>query len=491
MTLLLKKIFRLLAVAYVFIFAYLWAQPPHEELVRPERSFVVSDDRVHFLADETFVDATGLRVTKQEIWDTIFRTITHAEHFVFLDMFLFNDFQGTGTASSTRALSGELTETLLAKRASDPHVPIALVTDPINTVYGGAVAPHLEQLHKAGVVVIMTDLTVLRDSNLLWSALWRPAFAMWGNTADGGKFPHPFQYDGAGVPLRSWFSLLNFKANHRKLIVAAVPVDEKQPEKGAQVLTIVSSSNPHDGSSAHSNVALQVDAEVWKDTLDNETVIANLSNAGLPLFGNDLDSTEATGTLKVSLVRDAAIRKKALSFITGTKKGDTIDLEMFYLSERSIVRALADASSRGVQIRVILDPNKDAFGHKKNGIPNRPVAKELTSRSDGEISIRWCDTHGEQCHAKLLMGKTASSTFLLVGSANFTRRNIGGYNLEADLAVESPSAFTAWTDAQAHFNRLWKNEGGSYTTDYEVYRDETLWKAPLYRLMESSGLSSF
>ncbi len=59
---------------------------------------------------------------------------------------------------------------------------------------------------------------------------------------------------------------------------------------------------------------------------------------------------------------------------------------MFYLSERQIIKALIAAQQRGVQVRVLLDPNKDAFGREKNGIPNRQVAAELTCcRGEGTL----------------------------------------------------------------------------------------------------------
>ena len=61
---------------------------------------------------------------------------------------------------------------------------------------------------------------------------------------------------------------------------------------------------------------------------------------------------------------------------------------MFYLSNRDIVKSLLDASQRGVDVKLILDPNKDAFGMEKDGVPNRPVAHELVKKSKGKIQIR-------------------------------------------------------------------------------------------------------
>src|SRR5690606_40232553 len=115
-------------------------------------------------------------------------------------------------------------------------------------------------------------------------------------------------------------------------------------------------------------------------------------------------------------------------------------MAMFYIAEREIVEALIDASRRGVTVRLILDPNKDAFGREKTGIPNRPVASELVSSSDGAIRVRWYRTHGEQFHAKMLMIYDAQRLWMTLGSANFTRRNLGDFNLEANLALETARA---------------------------------------------------
>ena len=51
------------------------------------------------------------------------------------------------------------------------------------------------------------------------------------------------------MSLRSYLEMLNFKANHRKVFVA---------DSADGPVTIVSSANPHDASSAHSNVALLI-----------------------------------------------------------------------------------------------------------------------------------------------------------------------------------------------------------------------------------------
>lgn len=56
----------------------------------------------------------------------------------------------------------------LVKR-QNRQIQIVLITDPINSVYGGLSPEHYRQLRQAGVDVIETNLAPLRASNPLWS----------------------------------------------------------------------------------------------------------------------------------------------------------------------------------------------------------------------------------------------------------------------------------------------------------------------------------
>ena len=53
---------------------------------------------------------------------------------------------------------------LVAAHRRSPEMPIVLVTDPINDIYGGDPSPQFETLRKAGVQVVVTDLTRLRPT---------------------------------------------------------------------------------------------------------------------------------------------------------------------------------------------------------------------------------------------------------------------------------------------------------------------------------------
>jgi phosphatidylserine/phosphatidylglycerophosphate/cardiolipin synthase-like enzyme len=175
---------------------------------------------------------------------------------------------------------------------------------------------------------------------------------------------------------------------------------------------------------------------------------------------------------------------------TTAQKGDQVDLMMFYLSDRDVIEALQTAHEAGATVRVMLDPNKDAFGREKNGVPNRPVARELHLAG---IPVRWCDTHGEQCHAKMLLRRRADSTAtLLSGSANFTRRNLEDLNLETDIRIEGSATLPVVADAQRYFDDTWGNRNGRIASaDYEAYGDVSLWQRMRSRMMEFTGFSTF
>jgi phosphatidylserine/phosphatidylglycerophosphate/cardiolipin synthase-like enzyme len=154
-------------------------------------------------------------------------------------------------------------------------------------------------------------------------------------------------------------------------------------------------------------------------------------------------------------------------------------------------RAMMGTPDGGVIVRLILDPNKDAFGKQKNGIPNREIADTLVTSGGGSISVRWCSTHGEQCHAKMLIVKTVNNHSLILGSANFTRRNIGGYNLESDVAIHSAGTYPVWQQASRYFEDLWSNTRGTFSADYAAYQDTSTWKKVVAWIMENTGLGTF
>lgn len=467
----------LLATGLLWLASALWqAWKPLPDGVGVAGPWRAAED-VSFLSDLTWVDDAGVRHSQQSIFDTALAMIAQAQTLVVLDMFLFNAFGADGSAP-LRPLSAELTNALLDRKARVPALHVVVVTDPVNTVYGGQRAPHLEQLKQAGAEVIITDLRPLRASNPVWSGAWALCCAWLGNNAEGGWLPNPLGAEP--LTLRSWLALPNFRANHRKTLV----VDSAD---GWQAL--VTSANPHDGSSAHGNVALRFAGAAALDVVASEAAVATLS--GAPLSGLPAPSSgeSATRDARLRVLGEGAIEDALLDTLAAASAGERVDIAVFYLADREVIAAMKSAHRRGVALRVLLDPNEDAFGRKKNGVPNRQVARELVNAG---VSVRWCHTHGEQCHAKLLMHHGRSTSTLILGSANFTRRNLDNLYLETSVQLVAPAAFPAMADATRWFDSQWTNPPGQhFSIDYARYADDALLRRLWYRVGESLGLSTW
>jgi phosphatidylserine/phosphatidylglycerophosphate/cardiolipin synthase-like enzyme len=427
---------------------------------------------VELLIDETWVDAAGQRQVNQEIFDSVFQIIDDAEEFVLMDFFLINDFlyqPGPGL----RPLSKELTDRLAAKRMNDPDVRVVFVTDPINTVYGSVESSLFKTLEEAGVEVVWTDLDRLRDSNPLYSKPWRLLVKPWG-TGPGNALENPLG-DGQ-ISMRSLLKLLNFKANHRKLVASDKSL-------------LVTSGNPHSASSAHWNVALRIDGAGMDLACAAESAIMRLSGAAEFRPQTD-EPASAPPCYELALLTEGKIKERVLELVGGAGQDARIDLSMFYFSDRDVIKALIKARKRGCSVRVILDPNKDAFGRIKNGIPNRQTAAKLVKAG---IPVRWADTHGEQFHVKMMAVEHPDGTAsLILGSCNYTRRNMDNFNAECNLMAAASKDEAAMVRARDTFDRWWTNpEGRSYTTDYAAYEDRSVRRKIRAWLMEATGLSSF
>ncbi len=147
----------------------------------------------------------------------------------------------------------------------------------------------------------------------------------------------------------------------------------------------------------------------------------------------------APGAGEIRVVAEPAIEGAMLQGLHAAGPGDRSRLAMFYMADRDVIAALIDAQARGAMLQVLLDPNRDAFGREKNGVPARPVAAELV---EAGIEVRWCDTHGEQCHFKALLSQRAAERRFtaVLGSANFTWRDLDNFNLETDGVISTPQS---------------------------------------------------
>ena len=500
--------FLLLALSPLILPFVIIEQPELPDGAHCESEWVsVMDSDVELLIDSTAWDsARKQRVIKQEIFDELLDMIARADQFIVLDFFLWNHFQGS-IVEDHRKLSTELASALIKKKRALPNLPILLLTDPINRIYGDMAPAFFKEMEDVGVKVVFTHLWDLPDSNWIYgtNARFYSRFTPNPNRetslANKPWVTNPLIVDGPKISLKQLGNLLFFKANHRKVAITASQKD------GVDLL--VSSLNPADGSSAHSNIGIRLRGSLGLEALDSELKLITWSHeAAFPetllpeeidhikVLANELPGSVSGGAVRVKWITEGAIRDSLIELLNGASIGDEVMITLFYLSDRKVIAAIKQAAKNGAKVRMVLDANRDAFGREKNGIPNRIVAGEFRElAADHNISIVWADTHGEQFHNKALaiFNPRTGKNQICLGSANWTRRNIGDLNLEANVWVEGSQI--SMVRFSTYFETLWKNTPNlSYTLDFAAW-EEIGWKAKfkglLYRVQEWTGLCTF
>ncbi|RXK17945.1 phospholipase D family protein [Macrococcus sp. DPC7161] len=430
------------------------------------------------LLDNTY-ESNGQMHYNHHIFQEILNTIRDADDFIILDMFLFNDtYDGK---ENYPKLTTQLTDALVQKKKENPNIRIYMLTDPINSFYGSYTPKHYQKLRNNGILLYETNLNKLRDSNPIYSALWRPTLQVFGNGGNG-MIKNIFSKNAPNVTVRGMAKLLNMKANHRKTIVT-------------EDATIISSSNPHDPSGHHQNVGLKMSGQIQEDVIKSEIAAINMSGGKLEFNDFKINNRKFNNRMDydTTLVTEGKIRDALIDEIERRDDNDTIKMGMFYLSDRKVIKSLLHAADRGVKVQIILDVNKEAFGKEKPGIPNKSVAHELVSKSNDKIQIKWAVSHGEQYHTKftLLEDKDKKESHLMLGSANLTRRNIQDYNMETDVLITGKSNLPVFKTLNQDFDAKWNNTYAHVTDNYNVKKDPSFMKTLIYRIQEFSGLSSF
>jgi phosphatidylserine/phosphatidylglycerophosphate/cardiolipin synthase-like enzyme len=459
----------LIAIAAVWAATAFWQamkpMPPGTRIATAW--YPVPAAQVGFIADITAADAYGRPVVSQAIFDQVLAIVHAAREFIVLDYFLFNGEppSAADAPAPIRALSKELRDALLERRRAEPRLKILFVTDPINTADRGVPSNDSAMLRAAGVDIVVTDRRRLRDSSFLCANLWRLTIGRWRGH---GRLE---------------------SVNHRRTIIA--------DDGHGGLVGIVGSADPRDASSAYSNVAAKVSGPVLAPLLASELAIARFSGwrgalgpaQSLPPKRSAILDGHA---VKISIATESAIDVSLLAHINAAVDGDAIDIAMFHIADRGVIEALLAANARGVHVRLILDPSKNALG--ESSIPNGPVASELVTASDGAIHVRWYRTHGEEFHTKLVLIYGAARLWATLGSADLTRRNLADYDLNANVAIETARGTPLALQMNDYFERLWSNRaalGVEYSADFGVYADSSQSRYWLYRLMDWTGLASF
>lgn len=469
-----KFLLLLLPFYIVFMIYGIYKPFPDESLSYDSGWHDVSSAQL--LLDETFTD-NGATVHDHVIFEKVEEMINEAESFILVDMFLFNDEYPADLDFPT--LSNWLSAQLALKKQENPDMTIVVTTDRINSFYDSREPAHIEFMRSVGIHIVWTDMSKAPDSNPIYSGAWR-AFMQWFGTPAGGYLPSPFSSEAEPVTLRGYLDLLNSKANHRKVVLTE--------QSG-----LVTSANAHDASAYHSNVAFYVEGELVHHLLETEKAVARFSGAEDVLETLEANPTNqgADENIQGKVVTEYAIKAEILRTLQESGEGSEVWLGLFYLSDRDVINELKDVAERGAIVRLILDGNSEAFGHEKNGVPNRPVADEL-ERAHSNIQVRWYNTDGEQYHTKMMYITNGNQAVVTGGSANFTRRNLDDYNLETNVMFAGSTDHEMMQQLDKYFVRLWNNEEDQqYTLPYAHYGEQSQWKYWLYRVQESTGLSAF
>lgn len=432
-------------------------------------------EQVEMIYDLSFAqDQKGTNLKHElRIFDEIYGMIDEAEEFIVIDLFLFDNY--TDEKVDFPAVAETLTEHLLAKKAEDPDFPIYFITDPLNFGYGSYESQLLGTLKDEGVEVIVTDLDKLRDSTPLYSGLYRVIF-QWFDAGGRGWVPNAMASDAPDLSVSAYLKMMNIKANHRKAVIT---------EKEA----IISSANPHNASGLHGNMAFKVSGPVINDILTSEEAVSQFSG------GPDLpriDAEEQQGEYQVQYVTEKKVLDSILADIGKTVEGDSINLAMFYIAESEVVNALTEAANRGVEVKMVLDPNENAFGSEKTGLPNRPVVNEMLENSDNKVEVRWYNAVVGQFHTKSILITTADESYISGGSTNYTERAFMNYNVESNIRIIAPNDSELVGDMETYFDRLWNNEDALYTLDVDAYQDTfTFWQRGIYGFQKIFKLTTY
>ncbi len=429
-----------------------------------------------FIYDLSY-EKDGETVRELNILDENIRVINEAEEYIIADLFLFNDEYNRENGVYPKSVE-KVCNALIEKKKANPEMPVVFITDPINNFYGAYEQKYITMLKDGGVEVYITDLNKLKDSNPLISGYYR-CYTNWFGTKGLNWLPNFFEKGAHKVNLRSVIKLANFKANHRKIMIT---------DKEA----IVSSANPHDPSGYHSNIAVKLKGDVINDLIATEKTVIELSGGVAPdvEFINEYEN--GGDSAKIRIITENEIKKALIENIEKAKAGDEIRMAIFYISDFDVLKALGNAADRGVDVKIVADPNKDAFGMEKNGSPNRSALSEL-SKEHENVTVRWYATKGEQYHGKTTFFnyKEAGETVVILGSANYTRRNIGGYNLETDAEIIMNADDERAIELNDYFEKIWNNRGGEYTLPIEAYHEDGFFMGIIWKIQEATGLCSW
>jgi hypothetical protein len=431
-----KMIFLLLLLAWLALVFWNSAKPlpPGTHVV--SLTSRLSESQVEFLYGSA---------QRQDILARQMSTIDRAEQLIVLDR---------------SPVAGELARRLLARQRARPNLKIVLVTDPGNEAFGGTPFQYLTALEQAGIIVARVRLDRLRDSNPLYSALWRLLFGWWSD---------PFDEASGRVTLPAWVGMQNSKADQRQLLIA----DDGSGGWTALVAPAgARASLTLRGSLARAMIASELQIAAWSTDDDRLPSAPPMEARGV-------------GSIDARFLTEGAIESALLDAIAAAGRDDEICIAVEILSDRRLIAAALRAAARGAHLQVLL---------ARSQMPNQAVAGELLrdggarsgARSAGNIEVRWYSGDAAASSPNLLMVRHRTDVWVNLVSGNFTRRSLGDLNLESSVELRMPARAAPARAVDDYFAELWS--GAAADTHTEDESAAAYWR---YRFAEATGLSSF
>ena len=355
-------------------------------------------------------------------------------------------------------LARELADALLLRKRQRPNLKVMVVTDPRNEVYGGTPARTLNALERAGIVVVRTRLERLRDSNPLYSSLWRLCVGWWSD---------PFDEMPGEASLRSSLRRLNLKADRRQLLVA---------DDGAGGWTSVVMSAASAGRAGGGGVGLEIRGHLAAAIVASELQIAAWSTDDDRLPGAPPMESRGVGAIDARFLTEGAIQAALRDAIAIAGSGDSIKIAVQAFGDRQMVDAVLRAAARGARVQLLLDP----------GSPEtQAAAAELLHEEPGMIEVRW-RARDPRAEAGYAVVQHRGDVWFDVGSANFTRRGLDDLDLAAGIELHMPARAGPARATTELFAKHWSN-----SATYAAHADETRETYWRYRVAEATGLSVF